>query len=253
MDRGKILVLDDDPVVALGCKRTLGAEGFNISTMDSGKGALEMLGKEHFDLLISDIRLPDMNGMSVLKEARTTHPDVDVVMITGYPTLTDAKESIRLGAVEYIEKPFTPDFLIKVVRKLFEKKSWAIRQEFIGEFRDCIEPLREGGVLNYEDGVWAKPTQNGHWEVGCDVRYCMLVGDLVYVEFTKGLETVKKGEPFARILTSAGKISELHMPMDAEIRRVNAKVNDVVVALSAKHLYDGWLLRLAKVIPLNRE
>ncbi len=66
--KGKILVLDDDPVVTLSCKRVLGAEGFNIITTDKGEDAIKKISGEEFDLLISDIRLPDINGITVLKE-----------------------------------------------------------------------------------------------------------------------------------------------------------------------------------------
>ena len=96
--KGKILVLDDDPVVTLSCKRILGAEGYNIITVDRGEDAIKRISNEEFDLLISDIRLPDINGITVLKESKIIQPRLDVVIITGYPTLEDAKESVRLGA-----------------------------------------------------------------------------------------------------------------------------------------------------------
>ncbi|NJD55788.1 MAG: response regulator [Nitrospirae bacterium] len=83
--KGKILVLDDDPVVTLSCKRILGAEGFNIITVDKGEDAIKKVSNEEFDLLISDVRLPDMNGITVLRESKNVQPQLDVVIITGYP------------------------------------------------------------------------------------------------------------------------------------------------------------------------
>ena len=117
MEKGRILVLDDDPVVTLSCKRILGAEGYSISTVEKGEEALNKLAKEDFDLFISDVRLPDISGIEVLREAKVIKPKTDVVIITGYPTLEDAKEATNLGAFEYIEKPFTPDFMINVAKK----------------------------------------------------------------------------------------------------------------------------------------
>ncbi|MDZ4383795.1 MAG: response regulator, partial [Thermodesulfovibrionia bacterium] len=73
-EKSKILVLDDDPVIILSCKRILGAEGYSISTAEKGEDALDKLAKEDFDLLISDVRLPDISGMTVLKEARIIKP-----------------------------------------------------------------------------------------------------------------------------------------------------------------------------------
>jgi len=253
--KGKILVLDDDPIVTLSCKRILGAEGYSISTAEKGEDALNKLAKEDFDLLITDVRLPDISGMTVLKEARIIKPQTDVVIITGYPTLEDAKESTRLGAFEYIEKPFTPDFMINVAKKAFDKRGWILRQAFIDEFRDYVVPLRdkENPVIFYKEGTWARPFKGGLWEIGCDLRYWLLTGNLMYVDFIKDINRVKAGEPFARIYTSTGQSNDLLSPMTAEIKEINTKANDIMCALLKDHLSEGWLLWLARVFPLSSD
>lgn len=253
-DKGRVLVLDDDPVVTLSCKRILGAEGYDITTADRGETALNKLAKEEYDLLISDIRLPDINGMTVLKEARVVRPNTDVVIITGYPTLEDAKESIKLGAFEYIEKPFTPNFMLNVANKVFDKRGWILRQAYIDEFRDYIVPLRDrqNPVIFYKDGIWARPVREGLWEIGCDLRYEMVGGEMLYVDFLRDIDVVKAGEPFARLLTGSGKIRELNSPMTAEIRELNGKANDVICSFLKEHTSEGWLIRLATVFPLER-
>lgn len=255
MEKGRILVLDDDPVVTLSCKRILGAEGYSITTVEKGEDALNKLSKEDYDLLISDVRLPDINGIEVLKEARIIKPKTDVVIITGYPTLEDAKESTKLGAAEYIEKPFTPDFMLNVAKKVFDTRGWILRQAFIDEFRDYVTPLRdkENPVIFYKEGTWARPAKDGLWEIGCDLRYWMLSGNLMYVEFIKNIDKLDAGQPFARIYSSSGQGSELLSPMNAELREINTKANDVMVALLKDHLSEGWLLWLAKVFPLANE
>jgi CheY-like chemotaxis protein len=252
-EKGRILVLDDDPVVNLSCKRILGAEGYHITTVEKGEDALNKLAREDFDLLISDVKLPDISGMTVVKEARVIKPQTDVVIITGYPTLEDAKESTRLGAAEYIEKPFTPDFMINVARKVFDDRGWILRKAFIDEFRDYVVPLRDkdNPMLFYKEGTWARPLKEGLWEIGCDLRYWFLTGNLMYVDFIKGLDKLKAGEPFARIYTSAGQSNDLLSPMNAEIREINSKANDIMCTLIKDHLTEGWLLWLAKVIPLE--
>ncbi len=254
MEKGRILVVDDDPIVTLSCKRILGAEGYSISTVDNGEDALNKLSKEDFDLLISDVKMPGMSGLEVLKEARVIKPKTDVVIITGYPTLEDAKESSKLGAAEYIEKPFTPDFMLNVAQKVFDTRGWILRQAFIDDFRDFVSPLRdqENPVIFYKEGTWARPSGDGLWEVGCDLRYWMLAGDLMYVEFVKDLDTLDAGQVFANIYTSSGKSQSLLSPMNGELREINTKANDVMAALLKDHLSEGWLLWLAKVFPLAK-
>jgi len=253
MEKGRILVLDDDPVVTLSCKRILGAEGYSISTVEKGEEALNQLSKGDFDLLISDVRLPDISGMEVLREARIVKPKTDVVIITGYPTLEDARESTNLGASEYIEKPFTPDFMLNVAKKVFDTRGWILRKAFIDDFRDYVTPLRDrdNPVIFYREGTWARPTEDGLWEIGCDLRYWMLSGNLMYVEFIKDLDRIDAGQPFAKLYSSSGQGSDLMSPMQGEIREINTKANDVMVALMKEHLSEGWLLWLARVVPVS--
>lgn len=255
MEKRRILVLDDDPVVTLSCKRILGAEGYSISTVEKGEDALNKLAKEDFDLLISDVKLPDISGMEVLKEARIIKPKTDVVIITGYPTLEDARTSSKLGAAEYIEKPFTPDFMLNVAKKVFDTRGWILRQAFIDEFRDYVSPLRdrENAVIFYKEGTWARPSKDGLWEIGCDLRYWLLAGNLMYVEYIKNIDKLKAGQAFANIYSSGGEARELLSPMNAELKEINTKANDVMTALLKDHLSEGWLLWLAKVLPLTAQ
>jgi CheY-like chemotaxis protein len=251
--KGKILILDDDPVVTLSCKRILGAEGYNITTVDKGDAALNKLVKEDYDLFISDVMLPDISGMEVLKEARVIKPQTDVVIITGYPRLEDAKEASRLGAQQYLEKPFTPDFMVNVAKKVFDKRGWILRQAFIDEFRDSVVSLKEkdNPVIFYKEGTWARPIQGGLWEIGCDLRYWILSGALTYVDFKKDIDRLEAGKAFANIYSSTGQTNDLLSPMTADLREVNTKANDVMAALLKDHLSEGWLLWLARVFPLE--
>ncbi|MBF0566385.1 MAG: response regulator [Nitrospirae bacterium] len=253
MDKGRILILDDDPVINMSCKRILGAEGYDIVTTTKGEDALNKLGKDDYELFISDIRLPDINGITVLKESKLINPKTDVVMITGYPNIEDARESIRLGAFEYVEKPFTPDFMVNIAKKAFDKRGWILRQSYINEFKDYIVPLRgENPHIYYKEGLWARPLKDGVWEMGCDLREQISAGELVYVDYVPDLDHVESGEPFARLLSGSGNVVELLSPMNAEIREINHKANDVVSSLIKDHLSDGWLLWLARVFPMGK-
>ncbi len=251
--KGKILVLDDDPVVTLSCKRVLGAEGFNIVTTDKGEDAIKKISGEEFDLLISDIRLPDLNGITVLKESKLVQPKLDVVIITGYPTFDDAREAVKLGAFEFIEKPFTPEFMLNVANKVFDNRGWILRKAFIDEFRNEIVSLRdaENPVIFYKEGTWARPVNGGLWEIGCDVRYWLLSGQLAFIELPSSLETVNAGEAFGKILGAGGQGEELVSPMSGKVVAVNRDANTAMSALVRDNLSEGWLLWLARVAPLK--
>ncbi len=248
-EKGKILVLDDDPVVTLSCKRILGAEGYNIITVDRGEDAIKKVSNEEFDLLISDIRLPDVSGITVLKESKIIQPKLDVVIITGYPTLEDAKESVRLGALEFIEKPFTPEFMVNVAKKVFDSRGWILRKAFIDDFRNDIVSLRdtENPVIFYKEGTWARPLKNEIWEIGCDVRYWLLAGQLTYIELSEKIDMLIAGEPFGKILSSTGQTENLISPITGRVKEININANTAMSALIRDNLSEGWLLWLARI------
>jgi CheY-like chemotaxis protein len=251
--KGKILVLDDDPVVTLSCKRILGAEGYNIITTSRGEDAIKKVSNEEFDLLISDVRLPDINGITVLRETKIVQPKLDVVIITGYPTLEDAKESVKLGAFEFIEKPFTPEFMLNVARKLFDNRGWILRKAFIDDFRNEIVSLRDSAnpVIFYKEGTWARPLSNGVWEIGCDVRFWLLSGQLAYIDIRNDLKAVMAGESFAKVVSGGGQEDSLIAPMSGMVIEVNKEANSAMSALVRDNLSEGWLLWLARVEPLK--
>ncbi|MDA8085723.1 MAG: response regulator [Nitrospiraceae bacterium] len=251
-EKRKILVVDDDPVIGLSCKRILGAEGYSVTTAAKGTDALKRLSSEEFDLLISDIRLPDMHGIEVLGEARTIQPGTDVVMITGYPTLEDAKEAIRLGAFEFLEKPFTPEFMRNIAAKVFDKRGWILRKAFIDQFKQYITPASEldDRAIYYKDGAWARPVMGG-WEIGFDVRHWYLGGHLLYIDMIEQ-PAITSGQPFARVLLGEGRIIELKAPMSGAITQKNDRVNETLAGFVSECLSENWLVWLLRITPQAR-
>lgn len=253
MDKQRILVVDDDPVVGLSCKRILGGEGFTVFTVENGESAIEKVSKEEFDLVITDIRLPDVYGLTVVQETKTIQPRADVVVITGYPSLEDAKESIRLGAFEYLEKPFTPDFMLNVANRVFDKRGWILKKAYIDQFKEYIVPASEMDNLTifYKDGTWARPVKDGSWEVGVDVRHFLVSGQLLYVDILKGMKALTNGETYAKLLSNDGNIYEIKAPMTGVVKEVNVHANDAICSLLKDHLGEGWFLWLARINPIK--
>ena len=123
MDRErKRLVIDDEPAIREGVRRILEAESFRVETFGSGVAALERLKKEPFDLVITDLKMPGISGTDVLKAVKEIHPDLPVIFITGYSSVESAVEVMKLGAVDYIAKPFTPEEMLSVIKTALEQR-----------------------------------------------------------------------------------------------------------------------------------
>jgi len=119
MSKGKILVIDDEDIVRLSCSRTLVPEGYELKMAKNGTEGLKMLEEDAFDLVLTDLKMPNMDGIEVLANIKENWPATDVVIVTGYQTVETAVKAIKLGAFDYIEKPFTPDTLIATVSNVF--------------------------------------------------------------------------------------------------------------------------------------
>lgn len=117
----KILVIDDEAIVRTSCERSLRPEGYEVRLASGGREGLEMMETDPCSLVLLDLKMPDIDGIEVLNRIRESWPQTRVVMITGYSTVDTAVQALRLGAFNFIEKPFTPDTLITAVREAFEK------------------------------------------------------------------------------------------------------------------------------------
>jgi len=131
MVKGKILVIDDEQIVLKSCRRILEGESHQVFTVPSGQEAFEVLAKEPIDIVITDIKMPGMDGMQVLDRIKKEYPDVLVIMITGYSTVQSAVEAMKLGAFDYIPKPFTPDEVSVVVQRALEKKRLVVENIYL--------------------------------------------------------------------------------------------------------------------------
>ena len=114
-----VLVIDDEPSVADALKLILKDSGYDVVVAMTGGDAFEELGKRRFDLVIADVRLPDMSGLDVLRHLRRSHPGVFAVIITAHHTPELAAESLSLGAVAVLPKPFSPSDLLTVIDTAF--------------------------------------------------------------------------------------------------------------------------------------
>ncbi len=116
----KILVVDDEMRIREGCRDVLTQEGFEVASADSGKKGLDMIAREHFDIVLLDLMMPEISGLEVLPEVKSSHPDTVVIVITGYATIEHSIEAMKLGAFDFIPKPFSPEQLKVVVSKAIE-------------------------------------------------------------------------------------------------------------------------------------
>ncbi|MCX8117269.1 MAG: sigma-54 dependent transcriptional regulator [Desulfobacterota bacterium] len=127
----RILVVDDEAIVCESCQRILEDEGLEVETALSGAEAFAKMRENPYDIVITDLKMPGIDGMEVLRTIKREYPDTIVIMITGFSTVETAVEAMKLGAFDYIPKPFTPDEVSVVVKKAIEQKKLLLENVYL--------------------------------------------------------------------------------------------------------------------------
>ena len=126
-----ILVIDDDAFMRDACHQTLTKHGHSVSLAQSGREGLSLLEKWSFDLILLDLKMPGEDGLSVLAKIKDLDPEAMVVMITGYGSIQTAVRAIKLGAFDFIAKPFTPEQLLKLVNRAMRHRRLTIENLYL--------------------------------------------------------------------------------------------------------------------------
>ena len=149
----KVLIIEDDPDVRLGCEQALQLEGIATESVDSAEEARLRLGKDFRGVIVSDIRLPRMDGMSFLREVLAVDRELPVVLITGHGDISMAVQAMKDGAHDFIQKPFSSDYLVEVVRRALEKRKLILEVRDLRhrlEGRDQVEARLIGNDAGME-------------------------------------------------------------------------------------------------------
>jgi len=212
----RILLMEDEVSVAQGLQMILNEEGYRVEVAMTGQGALDRLGSEGFDLLIADLRLPDIDGMEVVRQVRAKRPQTAIIIMTGYATVSSAVESLRIGAVDYLPKPFTDEELTSTVDR-------ALEQQDPGHLRENLEPV-ESEVANL--------VRVGFYLCNCDVNLPQKMRLPEIVAFVGQQPNVVLAKESGRLCHTDGLAA-----MASEIQ--DRRLNHVVVACCNPQQHDA--------------
>jgi DNA-binding NtrC family response regulator len=118
----RILIVDDEEIVIRSCLRILDGEDYQVEAVQDGRDAMRKIAENPYEVVILDIMMPNIGGLDVLRLIKEGHPEVDVIMITGLAQIETAVQAMKLGAFDYISKPFEPDEIKLVVQRALERR-----------------------------------------------------------------------------------------------------------------------------------
>jgi len=199
-----ILVMDDEPNVARGLEMILSEEGYDVDIALSGGEALDTFDRGDFDLLIADLRLPDMDGLEVIKQVKEKRPATGVVVITGYSSVDSAHTAAKLGASDYLPKPFTEYEIKAAVNSVLNIKKEAPAEEIDygvdtrkGKLIQKREVIRVLNRTADESDFWLDLMEKGSealdgYRLSTEAKAAIASGDLKWINKHVGELTQKQ-------------------------------------------------------------
>ena len=173
-------------------RKILVIAGYSVDTVETGQEALGLVRKNDYDFVFTDFKMPEMDGVEVTKAVKHMRPDVDVVLITGYASIESAVETMKHGAMDYVEKPFTADELTELTNKLVIRRQARLEAESEPEIRlitpsvSASDSRQEfnipAGVFVSPSHSWASLALNGMVRVGIDDFTHKILGRVDSVE-----------------------------------------------------------------------
>jgi len=140
-----LLVADDDPAVRQSLERTLTREGYRVVLASDGQAALERLQDGGVDLVLSDLKMPGLTGLELLRAARVVAPEVDVIMLTAFGTVEEAVRAMKEGACDFLTKPFQRAQLIRVINQALQRRALIAQNRALQQRLDDL--LRQGNII----------------------------------------------------------------------------------------------------------
>ncbi|MBW2486789.1 MAG: response regulator [Deltaproteobacteria bacterium] len=177
MEAYSILLVDDDPFILEGIGADLESQGFKLTEANSGGRALELLAKQKFDLVITDLVMENVDGIQVLKEAKALHPDTMVIILTGYGNMASAIEALRHEADDYLLKPCESAEMLHRIHQCQEKAALRQKLKLYQKLLPmcCVcKKIRDDRQAEPGRGKWVEVEQFIHDKANLDITssYC---------------------------------------------------------------------------------
>ncbi len=230
----KILIVDDEINVCKSIASALEDQGYIIDTALSGEEGLNKHSENKYDLIVADLMMPDITGIELLKRVKEKTPNVQFIVVTGYPSIKTAVEAIKLGAFDYIPKPFTPDELRSLVNRALQYYSME---------KPELKPI-PADYYCIIDNCWAKIEGGGNVRIGVHERLIKDMKEIAMLELPNVGEIRYQGEACARITTIDNRTFRIWTPVSGKIIAINEGIYKELDKLTNDPYYEGWLILL---------
>lgn len=251
--KAKILAVDDEEVILSSFRKILVLAGYSIDTVETGQEALGLIQKHNYDFVFTDLKMPAMSGVDVCKSVKHLRPDIDVIIITGYASVDTAVETMKFGAMDYVEKPFTEDELTAMVNKFLIKRQDRIKSQLKAKVhitnvdtttaRDSVDFFIPGGVFISSGHCWASIKDDGKVNVGVDDFAKKIIGKVSSIEMPNLGMDVKQGQVLFSLKQGTTFIP-FNAPVSGRITKINKHLAENLDELELTPYDDNWICQI---------
>lgn len=194
----RILLMDDEVTLGKGLEKILTKEGYSVDYATTGRGALDYFGQKPYDLLVADLRLPDIDGMEVVQKVKGKNPEVQVIIITGYGSVPSAVGAMKLGVFDYLSKPFTSNQFVDSVHGALKERYGPMLRESANKIEMASIPDRAARDKVFRQDVLRCFETLGNVQIPTETKNAIVGGDYQWI--TEHLDLLSDKQ-FRSILT----------------------------------------------------
>ncbi len=248
--KARILAVDDEAIILDSFRKILVVAGYSIDTVEKGREALGLIRKRDYDFVFTDLKMPEMDGLEVTKAVKHLRPDIDVIVITGYASIETAVETMKYGAMDYVQKPFTEDELIDFFNKCLIKRKDRLERQMKPTVRLITPSTKESGSqheFNVPAGIFISPNHtwvniemNGTARVGLDDFVRKTIKNIDEVELPRLNKNVKKGELLFSIKHNSQTI-DISSPISGKVTLLNTEHVEHPEWIASKPFELSWM------------
>ena len=246
----RILCVDDEEVILDSFRKILVLDGYSVDTVLSGEEALGLIQSHSYDFVFTDLKMPTMDGVEVVKAVKHMRPDIDVVIITGFATVETAVDCMKFGAMDYVQKPFTEDELLAFTKKALIKRQDRIQKllkpsvhiTYLAE-ADRVRKWEfsiPGGAMISRGHCWANMAQDGSVKVGLDDFAKKLFGPVDAIDFPSIGMTVKAGQQLFGVRQNNRRV-QFSSPVSGRVVKINGNLAEDCEALEMTPYQKNWI------------
>lgn len=245
----RALVVDDEEVVLASVERTLSREGFSVDKVLTAEDALLKLSEEAYDVVITDLMMPKLNGIELLGRIKEMELSVPTVMVTGHPTIKTAMEALKLGAVDYIPKPFTRQELLSPVSRALSRKEsnsseGTERHSIYSDSDIPASPVSVESDVMYvlRKHSWTRSDDSGGFIIGIEASFLLTVGveQIQTIRLPEENEIITQGHSSITVVLRNGAEHHVYMPLSGRVTESNIYGVENVIRGDIEH----WLIRI---------